>query len=236
MAEFSVLIPVYNEEEVLAGNVSKLMNYLESQGLYDYFIIVCSNGSTDSTDRIGGDLESKYPGRFKFISIPQRGVGLAFREMVLSCQTEKLVSIDVDLSSDLGYIPQCVKLLDESSVVIGSKRKGAQERQWYRLFISGVFIGLVRVLLGLRFDDYSIGTKGWRRSDIVDYAGSIDYGSSYVIELVYYANRAGKHISVVPVFCNDTRASRFNIVHEIVYRFRNLIRLWWRVKVAKKIG
>jgi glycosyltransferase involved in cell wall biosynthesis len=234
MTEFSVLIPVYNEEEVLAKNVGRLMNYLESQGLYDYRIIVCSNGSTDSTDRIGADLQAKYPDRFTFISIPERGVGLAFREMVSLAKTEKLVSIDVDLTSDLGFIPECVSLLGESSLVIGSKRKGTQERQWYRLLISGVFIGLVRMLLGLSYDDYSIGTKGYRRSDIIDYVGGIDHGSSYVIEMVYYVERARKNISVVPVYCNDNRASRFNIVHEIFYRFRNLVGLWWRVRVCGK--
>jgi len=233
MPNFSVLIPVYNEEEILEPSVGKLMNFLESQGLYEYQIVVCSNGSTDKTDEIGAALQKKYPDKFKFISIPERGVGLAFKRMAVEAKTEKLVSIDVDLTSDLSFIPECVKLLDEYSIVIGSKRKGAQERQWYRTLISSVFIGLVKILLGLKYEDYSIGTKGWRRSDIIKYVDGIDHGSSYVIELVYYVEKKeGKRIREIPVFCNDTRKSRFNIANEIFYRLKNLLTLWLRVRKA----
>ena len=232
-SHFSVLIQAYNEEGILVGSVEKLMNFLESRGLYDYQIVVCSNGSTDSTDRLGAELQRKYPEKFRFISIPRRGVGLAFKEMINAAGTEKLVSLDIDLSSDLSFVPECVRLLDEANIVIGSKRKGTQERKWYRTLISSVFIWLVKILLGLRYDDYSIGTKGWRRSDILTYVDRIDYGSSYVIELIYYVEKMdGKRVSEIPVHCSDRRGSKFNIVHEILYRLKNLLTLWLRVRTA----
>jgi len=231
MAEFNILIPVYNEEEILVESVVKLMNYLSSQGLYDYRIVMCSNGSTDSTDKLGTRLQEKYPESFRFVSIPTRGVGLAFKELVRKADKEMLVSLDVDLSSDLSFIPECVRLLDENSMVIGSKKKGAQERKWHRTLISSVFIGMVRTILGLKYSDYSIGTKGWRRSDILKYVDSIDHGSSYVIELTYLLEKVdGKRIVEIPVFCSDTRGSKFNIANEIFYRLKNLLALWWRVK------
>jgi glycosyltransferase involved in cell wall biosynthesis len=229
MAEYTVLIPVYNEEEILKGKIRELTEFLDKHGT-DYKVIVCSNGSTDGTDGVGRALGDP---RVSFISIPERGVGRAFRRMVLEAETEKLVSIDVDLTSDLNFIPQCVEMLDRCSVVIGSKRKGTQERRWYRLLISGVFISLVKLLLRLSHDDYSIGTKGWRRSDIVRYVEGIDHGSSYVIELVYYVERRdGKAVGEIPVYCSDTRGSKFNIVHEIFYRLKNLLVLWSRVRKA----
>jgi glycosyltransferase AglD len=229
MSGYSVLIPVYNEEDILEAKVRELVDYLDI-ACPGYEIIVCSNGSTDGTDGIGRAL--KVPG-FRFISIPERGVGGAFRRMVEEAKTEKLVSVDVDLTSDLKFIPECVRLLDEYSIVIGSKRKGAQERRWHRLLISNVFIGLVKALLGLRYGDYSIGTKGWRRSDIIRYVRGIDRGSSYVIELIYYVvKKDGKKAAEVPVFCSDKRGSKFNIVHEIFYRLRNLLSLWVKVRLG----
>ncbi|MCX6694835.1 MAG: glycosyltransferase family 2 protein, partial [Candidatus Altiarchaeota archaeon] len=148
-------------------------------------------------------------------------------------KTEKLVSLDIDLSSDLAFIPECVKLLDGNSAVIGSKRKGAQERKWYRTFISTVFILLVRTLLGLEYGDYSIGTKGWRRTDIVKYVEDIDHGSSYVIELIYYLKKKDhRKVAEIPVICSDTRGSKFNIVNEIVYRLKNLIKLFLRTRLG----
>jgi glycosyltransferase involved in cell wall biosynthesis len=229
MAGYSVLIPVYNEADILEAKIGELRRFLDGK-CPGYEIIVCSNGSTDATDEIGKKMEG--PG-FRFVSIPERGVGRAFKRLVAEAGSEKLVSIDVDLTSDLNFIPECVRLLDGADVVVGSKKKGAQERKWYRLLISGVFIALVRVLLGLSFDDYSIGTKGWRRSRILPYVGGIDYGSSYVIELVYYVIKKDRgKAAEVPVFCNDTRPSKFNLLNEIVYRFRNLIRLWAKVRLG----
>jgi glycosyltransferase involved in cell wall biosynthesis len=229
MPAYSVLIPVYNEADILEAKLQELCDYLD-MACPGYEIVVCSNGSTDRTDEVGKSLKNPA---IRFISIPDRGVGRAFRRMVGEAASEKLVSIDVDLTSDLKFIPECVRLLGEYNVVIGSKKKGAQERMWHRTFISGVFIGLVKLLLGMGFEDYSIGTKGWRKSDIAGYVKGIDHGSSYVIELVYYVVRAdGKKATEIPVFCNDTRASKFNLLNEIFYRLKNLLTLWWKVKVT----
>ena len=44
----------------------------------------------------------------------------------------------------------------------------------------------------------------------------------------------GKKIAELPVYCKDNRKSRFNLVHEIVYRFKNLINLWIKVNIIDK--
>jgi glycosyltransferase involved in cell wall biosynthesis len=229
MAAYTVLIPVYNEADILVDKVAQLMGYLDVHAP-DYAIIICSNGSTDKTDEIGRGIEGP---QVRFISIPVKGVGLAFRRMVDEAKTDKLVCIDVDLTSELSFIPECIRLLDAHEAVIGSKRKGAQERQWYRTLISGVFIGLVKTLLGLGYDDYSIGTKGGSRAAVLRHAEAIDEGSSYVIGLVYYIERVdGGKVAETPVFCSDNRGSKFNLAHEIVYRLWNLIALWARLRFS----
>lgn len=231
MADASILIPVYNEEEVLEENIGKLLDYLAGQEL-DCEIIVCSNGSTDKTVEIGRRLEQDHSNVFRFFVLDERGVGLAFRKSVAEASTDKIVSVDVDLTTDMAFIPKCVKLLDEYSVVIGSKQMGLQERQFYREFISTVFIYLVKLLLGMGYRDYSIGSKGYRRKDILDYVSGIDHGSSYPIELIYKVKRQGKPVIEVPVYCNDTRRSKFNLVNEILYRLKNLLRLWFCENIA----
>ncbi len=223
-----MLIPVYNEEAILEEKLKQLADYLDVFNP-DYEVIVCSNGSNDRTDEVG---ESLGMPKVRFAAIPDRGVGRAFKKMVQEAGSEKIISMDVDLSSDLEFIPECVRMLDEYDVVVGSKRKGEQERQWHRTFISGVFIWMVKVLLGLTYGDYSIGTKGWRRSSIIGYVDGIDHGSSYVVELIYYVERSGGKVIEVPVYCSDTRGSRFNLVHEVFYRLKNLLSFWLRPKTV----
>jgi glycosyltransferase involved in cell wall biosynthesis len=230
MSHYSVLVPVYNESEIIVEKISELMNYLDGENP-DYEIIVCDNGSTDDTREATAKIGDN---RFRFFSIPERGVGRAFKEMVAQARNDKIISIDVDLSSDLSFIPECVKLLDEYDAVVGSKKKGEQERRWYRTFISDGYIRLVKMLLEIDYSDYSIGTKGWRKSRIEGYVNGIDYGSSYVVELIYRLVEDGGRIVEVPVSCHDTRGSKFNLVHEIFYRLKNLIVFTFRYRLRRR--
>ncbi|MBD3261390.1 MAG: glycosyltransferase [Candidatus Altiarchaeales archaeon] len=223
----SILIPVYNEQEILSESLNRLNKYLDLYGL-DCEIIVCSNGSTDGTEDIGKVLEEKYP-KLTFIKTDERGVGWAFRKMVETAKTNKLVSVDADLTTDMGFIPQSIKLLDDYDIVVGSKRMGEQNRPLTRIIISKTFIGLVKLLLGLYFGDYSIGAKAYRKDKITPYTKKIDHGSSYVIEVIYYV-KAGNNVIEIPVVCSDSRGSKFNIIDEISYRAVNLFRFWWAVK------
>ncbi|RLI95957.1 MAG: glycosyltransferase family 2 protein [Candidatus Altiarchaeales archaeon] len=229
--ELSVIIPVYNEEDIIKENSEKLMEFMNRTGI-DYEILICSNGSTDRTVEIGKSIKSN---RLRFFSLKERGVGLAFRKMVEEASSEKIVSVDMDLSIEMDFIPRAYKLLDTYSIVIGSKKMGKQNRSILRLIASNIFILFVRILLGLKYRDYSIAAKGYRKSDIIDYISKIDNGSSYVIEIIFFLKRRNLNIIEIPVFCNDTRKSKFNIYNEAVYRLRNLIILWLRERVTSII-
>jgi hypothetical protein len=84
------------------------------------------------------------------------------------------------------------------------------------------------MLLGLPYVDYSIGAKAYRKEAILRYLNTIDHGSSYVIEIIYRAWRNRTKIIEIPVWCEDTRGSKFNLLHEGVYRFSNLFKLWFK--------
>ncbi len=226
----SVVVPVYNEEEILVENTEKLVNYLDGLEV-SYEIIICSNGSTDSTDTLGRKLETDFKGSVRFFSIPKKGVGRAFKKMVAESSYEKIVSIDMDLTTDIRFIGEALDLLNENHIIIGSKKVGSQKRTIFRTLLSGGFIFLVRALLGIAYTDYSIGAKAYKKGVIEKWISRIDYGSSYVIELIYYAKSEGYKIKEIPVFCDDQRKSRFNLSHEVIYRFRNLLRLWFNVRL-----
>lgn len=227
---FSIIIPVYNEEEIIVKNTEKLIKFLDRLST-PYEIVVCSNGSTDSTVEKGKYLEKKFPGRLKFLSIDKRGVGLAFREAVRSSSYKNMISIDMDLSTDLNFILKGLKLLEEYDIVVGSKQTGSQRRPFLRKFISNSYIFLVKILLGLDYSDYSIGGKVYKKNKILRYMDRIDSGSSYVANIIYLLKKNKGRIKEIPVFCHDTRKSKFNLFNEITYRFKNLLIFWFRERI-----
>jgi glycosyltransferase involved in cell wall biosynthesis len=234
MRGFSIIIPVYNEEEIIVKNTRKLISYL-SRVKSPYEIILCNNGSSDSTMEKGIELQKKFPKKVKFISIDEKGVGFAFRKSVLSASYNDLISIDMDLAIDLGFIPKCFDLLKKYSVVVGSKTAGSQKRTLYRKIISDTFILLTKLMLGLNFTDYSMGAKGYRKSDIIDRIQCVDHGSFYVIDIIYHVKKKGKKMVEIPTMCYDTRNSKFNLFHEVIYRGGKLLTFCLRNRIINKI-
>ncbi|MBW1782072.1 MAG: hypothetical protein JRL30_15180, partial [Deltaproteobacteria bacterium] len=58
------------------------------------------------------------------------------------------------------------------------------------------------------------------------YLPFLDDKTFYVVEIVCWACREGKRLREIPVACKDLRDSRFNLIHEGVYKFGNLFLLW----------
>jgi glycosyltransferase involved in cell wall biosynthesis len=221
---FTVGLPVYNEEAILVPNIERLLTFLDGLGR-EYEVIVGSNGSTDSTTALGVDLSRRFS-RVRFFHIPERGVGLAFRQFVELAHYPLLVSADMDLSVDLSFIPAALELLETHDIVVGSKKLGHQKRSWLRKFGSDLFLRVARLLLGMGYEDYSIAAKAYRVETLRRFADRINVGSSYVLEICFLTQRTGGRVVQIPVSCEDWRASKFNLTHEALYKYTHLVRLW----------
>jgi len=233
ISPFSVFIPVYNEDDVLVSNTERLISYLKKFGV-DFEIIIGSNGSNDGTPGLGEMLAGKYR-QVRFFHMEDKGPGNAFRHGVEITRHNNIVSLDMDLSIDLGFIDEALTLLDSGyDIIIGSKKMGQEKRSFARRLGSDLFIFTARVCMGISFVDYSIGAKAYKKDFLVDNLHRIDHGTAYVLTLVYLAYKRGRKIIEVPVLCEDYRDSKFNIFHEGFYRFANLFKLWYVEKRASR--
>lgn len=222
----TVAIPVYNEEDLLRSNTLALAEVLR-RNFAEFEILLGSNGSTDGTTGIGERLADEIA-EVRFFHMSHRGVGRAFRRFVEDASFDALVSLDMDLSTDLAFIDDAVRQLEGCDIVVGSKRTGSQKRSRFRRLGSAAFVLLASRMLGVEFVDYSIGAKAYRVPTIRRYMSLISRGSAYVLDLVYYVHRDGGRVVQVPVSCEDYRRSRFNLGSEAVHKFSNLARLWWK--------
>ena len=225
---FTVGIPVYNEEAILVSNTERLLAFCDGLGR-EYEIIIGSNGSTDSTTAIGADLSRRFQ-RVSFFHVPERGVGLAFRQFVQRARHPFLVSLDMDLSVDLSFVPTALDLLETHDIVVGSKKLGNQNRTLFRRLGSDSFLQAVKIVLGIAYEDYSIAAKAFRVQTLRRFVDRINQGSSYVLEICYFTHRTGGRVTQVPVSCEDWRASKFNLWREAWYKYRHLFGLWLRTR------
>ncbi|ACL03509.1 glycosyl transferase family 2 [Desulfatibacillum aliphaticivorans] len=227
----TVFCPVFNEEEIMEANIRRLMAFLDAlTPASPYEVIIGSNGSNDRTVEIAQNLAREFAPRLTVFHLPEKGVGKAFAQGVETARYDRIVTVDMDLSIDMGFIPQALELLDRFDIVIGSKVTGDQKRPWIRKSVSNLFIQLARVLLNIGFHDYSIAAKAYRTPVVKKYLPYADDLTFYVVKIVYFAARDGHRITEVPVSCHDMRESRFNLIHEGFYKFGNLFLLWVRKK------
>ncbi|MFA5840324.1 MAG: glycosyltransferase family 2 protein [Candidatus Margulisiibacteriota bacterium] len=223
MQPFSIIVPVYNEEEILENNTAKLIAYSNRLGV-EYEIILVSNGSTDTTEEVGGKLDKQYP-NVKFCAIPDKGVGRAFKKGIEASKHEHIIFMDADLSAELSFIEKANQQLDAHVLVLGTKINGLQNRSLFRKMGSFVFFLSVRLLMGLTCIDYAPGAKAYRRSFLIKYFSFIDDFTSFVLNLTYIAVVKKEPILEISIVCDDRRKSRFNLWHEAVSKYRGLITL-----------
>lgn len=216
----SVIIPVFNEEEILEQSVLKIHNHLSQRGL-PYEVLVTSNGSQDRTCEIGERLMREHPW-FRFFQLPERGVGRAFVKNVTEAKGEFLVSLDIDLPAELAFIDYAHELLKHCDMVIGSKTMGDQKRALPRVLGSQFYILFAQLFFHLTVSDYAPSTKAFRRSLVLPTLPYLDPWTGYVFELCVYCRIHGRKVLQIGVDCEDQRKSRFNLLHEGWYRYRHL--------------
>lgn len=221
MKPFTIIVPVYNEEELLWQNTLKLINYAKNLQT-PYEIIIVSNGSTDASERIGEELQLKHS-EVKFYSLPERGVGRAFKRGIGSSSYDHIIFIDADLSADLVFIRESNILLGDYALVLGAKIRGLQNRGTIRKVGSFVFFLSVFVLMGLKYVDYAPGAKAFRKEFLLKYFSYIDDYTSFVLNLTFMASVKSEPIAEIPIACNDRRQSRFNLWHEAVNKYHGLL-------------
>lgn len=226
------IIPAYNEETIVAANIDRLRRYLKDREITAYEMLLVSNGSTDRTVEIARACAA---GRadLTVIELPRRGVGRAFKAGMARAQYDRVVCLDLDLTIDLDFITAAADTLETADIVIGSKQTGGQQRSWIRRLASAVFIVCTRRLLHLKFTDYSIGAKAFRTGFIRPYLPHLANQSAYILQLIAWGQRDGTVIVEIPVWCDDRRKSRFNLLHEGCYRFGSLFLLWLQERVRR---
>lgn len=167
MATVDLVVPVYNEEHVLAGSIERALGYLDGHPEHRWRLVVADNASRDRTLEVARGLEAAHPGRVVVLHLPVKGRGIALRNAWLTSDADVLAYTDVDLSTDLGHLQALVDPIaaGQVDVAYGCRLgKGAvTNRSFKREFISRSYVFILNWALGLRVTDAQCGFKAISR-------------------------------------------------------------------------
>lgn len=220
----SVLIPVYNEEQILESAASAIARELDAAG-YRYELILCENGSKDRTREIGAQLAQTIPG-LQLLSYPEPNYGRALAAGMRAATGEILICFEIDFW-DVDFIRQALSLLHRHDIVIGSKRaQGSHDaRPLVRRLATRVYNMLLRMLLGFRGTD-THGLKALRREAIAGIVETCETDRDvFVTELIVRAQYLGLAITEIPIDVHEIRPAPINIYRRVPRVLRQVMRL-----------
>jgi len=133
VASVDVVIPVYNEEHVLAQSVDTLRQFLKNNLSHRYTVVIADNASTDRTWEIAQAL-SKEHSDVAALHLDQKGRGRALRKAWLESAADIVSYMDVDLSTDLAAFPHLIQAIEEGNgIAIGSRLlKGSSVKRSFK--------------------------------------------------------------------------------------------------------
>ena len=220
MTSVDVVIPVYNEEHVLAQSVATLRQFLEQNLPQRWNIVIADNASTDSTWEVDQGLARQYTD-VSSLHLDEKGRGRALRRAWLESGADIVSYMDVDLSTDLKAFPELVQAIDDGyDVAIGSRLMPASsvKRSFKREFTSRSYNLLIRAMFLGKFSDAQCGFKALSSKASRELVPlTRDHEWFFDTELLILAEKKGYRIKEIPVAWAedpDTRVAIFKTVRD----------------------
>jgi glycosyltransferase involved in cell wall biosynthesis len=225
--EISVVIPIYNEEAILADSVAELLAGFAAAGISAFEIVLAENGSKDRTREVAARLVREHP-QLRTFSCPTPNYGAALRQGIEEARGELIICEEIDLC-DLDFHRRALALLraGEAELVVGSKAmRGAHDRRPAgRRAATRIYNTVLRLTLGFTGTD-THGLKAFRRAALVPVVGRCIVGHDvFASELVIRAEREGLRVREIPVELVEKRAPSIHLLRRVPKVLGHLVRL-----------
>jgi glycosyltransferase involved in cell wall biosynthesis len=191
----SVVLPAYNEEEVIIGTVSTVLQALETWNL-DYEVIVVNDGSADRTGILLEELAAKKP-RLKIVTHPvNRGYGAALISGFAAASKELSFFMDSDGQFSIDELHQFLPFAYGYDAVIGYRLQ--RQDPWIRKLNAWGWKQLVTLMLGVHVRDIDCAFKLYHTSFL--HRQQLEtQGAMINAEILYKLQREGGQIKQIGV-------------------------------------
>ncbi len=183
----SVVIPIYNEEEVLNSLIARLFPVLE-QTEKAYEVIFINDGSKDQSAQMLAELFAQRPEHVRIIEFNRNfGQHMAIMAGFEHVRGEVIITMDADLQNYPEDIPLLLEKFEQGHDAVGGYRLDRQDKKW-RLFFSKLHNSLRERFTQISIKDEGCMLRAYSR-DIVEQMVACDERSTFIPALaVSFAN------------------------------------------------
>lgn len=144
MKSITVLIPAYNEEQVLPALFERLSTLADRESQYSFEFLFVNDGSRDRTlEIIKHHAEQDH--RVSYINLSRNfGKEIAMIAGIDHVKGDALVIVDADLQDPPELIPEMIKLWEEGYDDVYAKRRSREGETWLKKFTSKQYYALLQ--------------------------------------------------------------------------------------------
>ncbi len=163
--DLSIVLPVYNEVEVIPHLYERLKSVVNNLGLC-YEIIFVDDGSTDGSGDLIKNIAENDP-TVVLISFRRNfGQTAALSAGFDYAQGDIIIAMDADLQNDPSDIPRFLEKIEEGYDIVSGWRKDRADKFWNRRLPSLVANKIMMFVSGVKIHDFGSTFKAYRK-DII---------------------------------------------------------------------
>ncbi|MHA1684252.1 MAG: glycosyltransferase [Promethearchaeota archaeon] len=244
MIEYTIILPVYNQEKNLSGKFTRFIIWInnfisKNPEMKDKLEILFSeDGSTDKSHA----LIQEYAGRFKcdvhiLHGRKRLGKGGGFRKGFLEARGKYVILYDLDMSVSPDQIPHLINGLKKGyDIVMGSRNH--RDSRFYnfptftRFIFAQVMGAITRLLFFVPFGETQCGFKGFHKEKTIDIIENMEI-TGWIFDLEILFKSYCKHLKIleIPVNFFYVKESKINNYRDPIFIVQDLLRL--RLKILK---
>lgn len=198
----SVVIPAYNEGEVIATIIQQL---LDIEAINE--IIVVDDGSSDNTVEVVLGITDE---RLKLERHPYNiGNGAAVKTGIRATKGDVIIMMDADGQHPPNEIPKMLPQIEKYAMVVGARSKGTIS-SWHRDTANKVFNFYASYLIGYEIPDLTSGFRIVRANIVKNFLYLLPNGYSYPTTITVSMFRSGFPVKYHP-FASPARVGTSKI-------------------------
>lgn len=235
--KISVIIPAYNEADIIAESLRETIRVFNDFGCR-YEIIVVDDGSLDATYQKAMEEASRHNNVIVKQMKKNRGKGRGLKVGFRQASGDYVVFLDADMELHPGQIQTFFDImrLDESDVVIGSKRHPNSRLNYplQRKIISSVYFFLIKIFFGLPIRDTQTGLKLFKYEVLKKvFPRILVKAFGYDLEILVNVHRLGYKIAEAPVVLDSKQRYGRIGFGSIRTTWMDTMAIWYRTYILR---
>lgn len=227
--ELTIVIPVYNDEEVIGRTLHEVQHFVSRRPATE--VVVIDDGSTDDTVHHVQRFAEGSPWLRLICLGRNRGKGAAVRAGMLGAMGARVLFSDADLSTPLEEADKLLERIDDGyDIAIGSRalpESRVPVRQWFLRERAGkTFNIFVRLMVLPEFLDTQCGFKCFTGHAVSEvFSRQRATGFEFDVELLCIARDRGLRVAEVPIVWRNHPSSHVRFVRDSARMFLGLLKI-----------